>query len=500
MKRLLIVALAALLAGCALGPKYKRPEVKTPAEFRGQTVPLDAKSLADLQWWDLYRDPVLDKLIRTALVQNYDVRVAMAHVDEFRAVAGIAGLGSIPQVSAGANATRSRISTVNPTPLPSSSQPVRTNFDVEIDVSYEIDLWRRIASLQAAARADLIASEFARDTTRITVIASVATAYFTLRALDQQLYVTVNTVGTREKFLELTQAQFNRGVVSGLDVNRAAASLATARALVPDLKSQIAQQENLLQLLLGENPAAILREATTDKNERYFPAPPEVPLGLPAALIERRPDIRQAENTLIGANARLQSVKASLFPTVSLTGAYGSQSAALSSLFTGPAKIWSFGLGLLQPIIDVNRNTYQVDVFTARERGAIAQYQQTVGQAFREVSDALAARQGASESLVALDEQVAALRAAREQVLKRYNIGFSSYFEVIDAEQSLYQGELARVAVYRNTLNALVSLYKALGGGWEIDADERTGVVNPRGMVQPASSASPATATPAPAR
>jgi multidrug efflux system outer membrane protein len=252
--------------------------------------------------------------------------------------------------------------------------------------------------------------------------------------------------------------------------------------------------------LLGENPAAILREATTDKNERYFPAPPEVPLGLPAALIERRPDIRQSENTLIGANARLQSVKASLFPTVSLTGAYGSQSAALSSLFTGPAKIWSFGLGLLQPIIDVNRNTYQVDVFTARERAAIAQYQQTVGQAFREVSDALAARQGASESLVALDEQVAALRAAREQVLKRYNIGFSSYFEVIDAEQSLYQGELARVAVYRNTLNALVSLYKALGGGWEIDADERTGVVNPRGMVQPASSAAPATAAPAPAR
>ena len=465
MKRLLMALLALLLAGCALGPKYKRPEIKAPAEFRGQTVALDKKSLADLAWWELYRDPVLEKLIKTALVQNYDVRVALARVDEFRAVGGIAGLGSIPQVSAGANVTRSRISTVNPTPLPSSTQPVRTNFDAEIDVSYEIDLWRRIATLQEAARADLIASEFARDTTRVTVVANVASAYFNLRALDQLLFVTLRTVDTRQRFVELTRAQFNRGVVSGLDVNRAEASLATTRALVPDLKSQIAQQENLLQLLLGENPAPILREASTDA--RYFPMPPEVPVGLPSALLERRPDVRQSENVLIGANARLQSTKASLFPTVSLTGSFGSQSAALADLFTGPAKVWTFGLGLLQPIIDVNRNKYQVDIFTARERAAIAQYQQTVGQAFREVSDALAARQGSSDALVALDEQVGFLRDAREQVLKRYNIGFSSYFEVIDAEQALYQGELARVAVYRNTLNALVSLYKALGGGWQ---------------------------------
>jgi multidrug efflux system outer membrane protein len=488
MKRLLIIMLASLLSACALGPEYKRPEVKTPTEFRGQTVPLDRKSLADLAWWELYRDPVLEKLIKTALQQNYDVRIAMARVDEFRAVGGIAGLGSIPQVSVGANATRSRISTVNPTPLPSSTQPVRTNFDAEIDVSYEIDLWRRIATLQAAARADLIASEFARDTTRITVVANVASAYFNLRALDQLLYVTLRTVDTRQRFVDLTRAQFNRGVVSGLDVNRAEASLATTRALVPDLKSQIAQQENLLQVLLGENPAPILREASTDA--RYFPAPPEVPVGLPSALLERRPDVRQSENVLIGVNARLQSTKASLYPTVSLTGAYGSQSAALADLFTGPAKIWSFGLGLLLPIIDVNRNKYQVDIFSARERAAIAQYQQTVGQAFREVSDALAARQGASEALVALDEQVGFLRDAREQVLKRYNIGFSSYFEVIDAEQALYQGELARVQVYRNTLNALVSLYKALGGGWHIDAEERAGMAGTVGVPQPASSPS----------
>ncbi len=469
MKRLLIVVLALSLAACAMGPRYKRPDVKAPAEFRGQPAALDSKSLADLAWWDVYRDPVLEKLIRTALQQNYDVRIALARVEEFRAAAGIAGFGSIPQVSAAAGGTRSRVSTVGPTPLPSSVAPVRSTYNAEIDVSYEIDLWRRIANLQAAARADLYASEFARDAARVTVISSVATAYFNLRALDQQLIVAERTVGTREKFVELTRAQFNRGVVSGLDVNRAEANLATARATVPDLKSQITQTENLLQVLLGENAAPILREVPGDG--AYFPAPVEVPTGLPSALLERRPDLRQAENNLVGANARLKSVKASLFPTISLTGSLGSQSAALSNLFSGPAGIWSFGLGLLQPIIDANRNVYQVQIYTAREKQVMLQYQQTVAQAFREVSDALAARQGYAEALRAQDDQVAALRAAREQVLKRYNIGFSSYFEVIDADTALFNAELSRVQVYRNTLTSLVQLYKALGGGWQAGTD-----------------------------
>jgi multidrug efflux system outer membrane protein len=471
MKRLLIVVLASLLAACAMGPNYKRPEVKTPVAYRGAAAPLDNKSLADLAWTELYRDPVLEKLIRTALQQNYDVRIALARVEEFRATAGVAGFGSIPQVSAGAGTSRSRVSTVGPTPLPASASATRSSYNAEIDVSYEVDLWRRIASINAAARADLYASEFARDAARVSVISNVALAYFNLRALDQLLFVTERTVGTREKFVELTRAQFNRGVVSGLDVNRAEASLFTARAAIPDLKSQIAQTENLLQVLLGENPAPIVREATTDA--QYFPAPPEVPTGLPAALLERRPDLRQAENNLIGANARLKAVKASLFPTISLTGSLGSQSAALADLFSGPAKIWSFGIGLLQPIIDANRNIYQVDIYTAREKQVMLQYQQTVAQAFREVSDALAARQGYSESLRAQDEQITSLRAAREQVLKRYNIGFSSYFEVIDAEKALYDAESARVTVYRNTLTSLVQLYKALGGGWQIAADER---------------------------
>lgn len=468
MKRIVIIGLASLLAACAMGPNYKRPEVKAPATFRGEPAQPDAKSLADLAWWDLYRDPVLEKLIASALAQNYDVKIALARVEEFRAAAGIAGFGSIPQVSAGAGGSRSRISTVGPTPLPGSVKPVRSTYNAGVDISYEIDLWGRIASLQAAARADFLASEFARDATRVAVMSSVASAYFSLRALDQQLYVTARTVGTREKFLDLTRAQFARGVVSGLDVNRAEANLATARAAIPQLKSQLAQTENLLQILLGENPAPIVRAEATDA--QYFPAPPEVPTGLPASLLERRPDLRQAESALIGSNARMKAVKASLFPTISLTGSLGSQSAALSDLFTGPAKTWAFGLNLLQPIIDASRNKYQVEIYTAREKQAMLQYQQTVAQAFREVSDALAVREGSSLALRALDEQIAALRAAREQVMKRYAAGYSSYFEVIDAERTLFDAELQRVQAYNNTLTSLVQLYKALGGGWQTAA------------------------------
>lgn len=469
MRRILTVVLASLLTACALGPDYQRPDTMTPDSFRGQGETPSARSLADLAWWELYRDPVLEKLIATALKQNYDVKIAMSRVEEFRAFVGISSLGSIPQISAGGYATRSRISTVGPNPLPSSAAPVRATYNAEIDVSYEIDLWRRIANLNAAAQADLLASEYARDTTQVSVIANVATSYFALRALDQQLLVTTRTVAAREKFLELTRAQFKRGVVSGLDVSRAEASLAAARAAVPELSSQIAQTENQLQILLGQNPAPILRARASDA--QFLPVPPDVPTGLPAALLERRPDVRQAENVLIGANARLKSVKASLFPTISLTGSLGSQSAALSDLFSGPAGTWSFGLSLLQPIIDANRNVYQVEAFTAREKQVMLQYQQTVAQAFREVADALAARQGFSESLRAQDEQVAALREANRRVLKRYAVGYSSYFEVIDADSALFVAELLRLQVYRNTLTSLVQLYKALGGGWQAPAE-----------------------------
>lgn len=470
MKRTIIsLSMAAMLGACAMGTDYKRPAVQTPEAFRGAPA-LSGKSLADMAWWEVYQDPALDKLLRAALANNYDVRIALSRVDEFRATAGVAGYGSIPTLSAGGGATRSRVSTVGPTPLPSSAAPVRTTLTGSVDASYEIDLWKRISSINAAARADLISSEFARDTVRIAVLSNIASAYFTLRALDQQLALAQKTVALREDFLKLTRAQFERGVVSELDVNRAEASAATARAVVPDLKSQVAQTENLLQILSGATPGPIVRgESGADEK---LALPPEVPVGVPSTLLERRPDLQQAESTLVGANARLKAIKASLFPTISLTGSLGSQSAAFGNLFSGPAQTWSFGMALLQPIIDANRNKYQVQIYTAREQQAILAYQQTVAQAFREVGDALAARSGYSEALRVQNEQVAALRAAREQVAKRYAAGYSSYFEVIDADRTLFDAELARVQAYRNTMNSLVQLYKALGGGWQLAAAE----------------------------
>ncbi len=470
MRSFLALVLAALLVACTIGPEYKRPDTHTPAAFRGDQGKPDDKSLGDLGWWELYRDPVLEKLIHTALVQNYDVNVALARVEEFQAVAGIARFGSLPQVSIGGAATQNAYSSVGPTPFPGTAGTVRDSFTPAINASYEIDLWRRIASLNAAARDDLIASEFARDTTRVSVVASVATAYFNLRSLDQQLAITQRTAATREKFLELTRAQFSRGVVSGLDVSRAEANLAAARAIIPKLQSDIAAAENQLHILLGENPGPILREAAGDNN--YFPQPVDVPPGLPAALVERRPDLRQAEATLIGSNDRLKAAKASLFPTISLTGTYGSTSATLANLFTGPARVYTFGLTFLQPILDTTRNPYTVEMYTAREKQAMLQYQQTVGQAFREVADALTARQAYSAQLQEQDRQVAALRLANQRVLKRYQVGYSSYFEVIDADSSLFAAELLRAQAYGNALASLVQLYKSLGGGWQVAATE----------------------------
>jgi multidrug efflux system outer membrane protein len=470
VKRLVIAfAITAALSACGLfGSNYKRPDVKLPETFRGETAetaPAGEKSFGDLAWWEVYRDPVLQQLIKTALEQNYDVRIAVARVEEFRAQVGIARIGQLPQISAEADASRSRVSTVGPTPLFPGIPAVTNDFNGEIDLSYEVDLWGRLSNLTRAARADLLANEFARDTVRTGLVADVATAYFNLLALDQQLAVTERTVGTRQKFLDMTNAQFKRGAVSGLDVSRAEANLAFAQANIPDLKRQLVQAENQLQILLGQNPAAVERAVTVDTSPAALPPP--VPAGLPAALLERRPDVREAEYNLIAADARFASVKASLIPALTLTGSLGSESGELSNFLSGAAKTWMLGAGILVPLINSTVNFHQVDVFSARQQQTQLQYQKTVQQALQEVSDALAARQGYNEFLRAQETQVTALHSASDRVMKRYAAGYSSYFEVISADQDLYAAELQRVQAYRNALTAGVQLYKALGGGWQ---------------------------------
>lgn len=454
--RAAILAAVGALAACSVGPEYKRPALDVPAAYRFQEEKPGAESLADLAWWEVYRDRQLQEILRIALDNNRDVRSAAARVAEARAQVGISRLGQFPRVDVNVGDTRQRTLQVGRYATLETATAVA-------QVSFEVDLWQRLASLSDAAKASLLATEYARDAVRVTLVSDVATAFFNLLALDQQLRITQSTIANGERFLALTQAKSREGAASGLDVSRAEASLASVKANRSDIQRQIAQTENQLQILLGRNPDTLVRG---ELNEGSAPVPPSVPAGLPSSLLERRPDLRQAEAGLIGATANVRAAKAALFPTISLTGSYGSQSLAFSSLFSGGSQVWSYGLNFLQPILDSQRNGYQVDAAKAREVQALLQYQSAVAQAFREVSDALVAWQSYNQFLRDQDQQVKSLQEANSHVLRRYEIGYSSYFEVIDASNSLYAAELQRVQAYRNSLVAVAQLYKALGGGW----------------------------------
>ncbi len=456
------------LAGCTFGPDYARPTLDTPEAYRWQTADAEPGSFGDLGWWQVYADPTLQELIETAAAQNLDVRIAVARIEQAEATLGSSRLAQLPQISASAGETRTRASQR----VSSFSAGERTVDTVQLGASWEIDLWGRLRRATEAGRADLLAARYAQQGVVVTLVGDVATAYFNLQTLDEQLAITRRTVATREKFVELTHARHDSGVVSGLDVATAEAQLATAQANIPDLERQIAQGEDGLSILLGGNPGSIAR----DPSALDLPAP--VPAtGLPSALVDRRPDLRQAEAALIAANARVGVAKAALFPTLSLTGAVGSSSSALDGLFTGPAEIFSIGGNLLLPLLDAQRNLFQVDLADARKREAILQYRKVLLGAFRDVSDALIARQKNAEFEQAQAAQVTALRRADEIALARYRIGFSSYFDVINAERDLFGAELALSAAKRNTRIASVQLYRALGGGWQ--ADSRNKVKSP---------------------
>jgi multidrug efflux system outer membrane protein len=449
------------MAACALGPDYRRPDTRTPAAYRFEQD-AGAASLADAGWWQVYGDPALQSLIRESLANNLDVRIAAARVDEARAALGSARLQQLPQIGVTADATRQRTSVYE---LPAGTPPVNNVFAVEGSLSYEIDFWGKYRRATEAARAQLLQSGYAKQDVMAGLVSSVATAYFTLQTLDEQLAITRRTVGTRQKFVDLTQAQHDRGTVSQLDVSTAQAQLAVAKANLPDLLRQIGQTENQLSVLLGHNPDGILRG---DGRTAAPPAP--VPAaGLPSALLERRPDLREAEQNLVAANAQVGVAKANLFPSITLTGAGGSVSSALSSLFTGPARAWSLGGELVQPLLNSQRNSYQLDLADAQKRQALLQYQKSVQTAFQEVSDALIARQQDADVQAAQEAQVEAQRRANTIALARYRVGYASYFNVIDADRDLFTAELSLSAARLSTQLSVVQLYRALGGGWQVE-------------------------------
>ena len=455
------LAVLALLAGCVAGPNYYRPALAPPGVYRDAGVAPAGASVADAGWWSVYGDPRLVALIGAALRNNLDLRAAVARIDQARAALGEARLGLLPTLDARGTIMRSKTSA---NALPAGAPRIRNVEEAAVTVSYELDLWGRLRRENEAARATLLGSEFARSTVAATLVANVADAYFTLLSLDAQFEVTRRTVVTRAKFVDLTRAQHERGYATGLDVATAEAQAAVARANVPDLERRISSTENQICLLLGENPHPIERD---HRGEVVPEAPPRPPPGLPSELLERRPDVRAAEEALHAANANVGVARAALFPTISLTGLAGSLSSPLGSLFRSSTAEWSAAAGLVQPLLDSQRNLYQVERADARKREALAQYEQAVRTAFRETADALVAYAKYGELAREQANQVAALRRAEDIALARYRVGYASYFDVINADRDLFAAELALNQAHANSLTGFVRLYQTLGGGWQ---------------------------------
>jgi multidrug efflux system outer membrane protein len=447
-----------------VGPDYHRPQTSVPATFRFDTHP-PADSFADQGWWQIYQDTTLEELLKEALANNLDVRIAAARIEEARAVLGATRMQFLPQVSLGAEAQRGRLPFFQ---VPAGTPPISNVFEVTGSLSYEIDFWGKYRRMAEGSRAQLLSSQYARDDVAAGLVASVATAYFTLQTLDEQLAITRRTVETRRKFVQLTSAQHERGTVSGLDVATAQAQLSIAEATIPDLQRQIGQAEDQLSVLLARNPDAVLRNPDGQLRRASESAPsPVPPAGLPSSLLERRPDIHEAEENLVAANAQVGVARANLFPTISLTAGAGAASTALGELTRNTSRTWSLAGGLLQPLLDPQRSWYQVQLANAQKREALLRYQKSLQSAFQEVSDALIAREKFAEAQVAQQAQVDAQRKADTIALARYRVGYSSYFNVIDADRDLFNAELSLSSAHLNTLLAMVQLYRALGGGWQ---------------------------------
>jgi multidrug efflux system outer membrane protein len=465
MMRRAAFALALAASACTVGPNYKRPVAQLPEAYRAAAptgaLAADQPSLGDQKWWEVFQDEQLQELIRTALRQNFDVRIAAARVAEARAQLGITRADQFPQVDGSALADRERVS-ASPVPLPSQAFD-RNVFQVAGSTRWEVDFWGKFRRATEAARATLAATEWGRRAVVTSLVAQVAEAYFALRAIDLNLDISRQTLASRQESLRLTQVRAAGGVASELDVRQAEQLVFGASAVIVDLERQAEQQENLISILQGNNPGAVPRGRTlTDQ-----PLIPQVPTGLPSALLERRPDIVEAEQTLVAANANIGVVRANFFPEVSLTGSGGFQSAALSSLLTGPAAFFTVGATLLQPVFTAGRTRSQVELAEARRDEVLLAYQQTILESLRDVSDALIAYRRNREFR---DQQQLLTRSAGDALrltTVRYQGGASNYLEVLDADTRLFAAQLVLAQAQLNELLAIVQIYRALGGGWE---------------------------------
>ena len=459
---LALLCAALLLSGCTVGPNYKRPTVAVPPTYRGLvhdgTAQAEAATLGDQKWWDIFQDEQLRTLIHTALQQNYDLRIAASRILEAKAQLGITRADQFPTASAGAGIADVRTAQSKFLPAFETSTGQAT-----LAAAWELDFWGKFRRATEASRANLLASEWARQEVVSTLVANVAAAYFELRALDLELEISKRTFDSRQESLRLTQMLANGGATSLLDVRQAEQLVFTAGAEIPALEQQIEQQENSLSILLGQNPGDITRGETLTEQRQ----PSQVPPGLPSSLLERRPDIRQAEEQLVAANAEIGVARAAYFPQIVLSGSGGFQSSALTNLFSGPAGAWSFGASLAQPIFTGGRLRAGVRLAEAQQQTAALFYQQSIQGAFRSVSDALVAYRKTREFRAQQELLFQAAQDAARLSNMRYTGGATGYLEVLTNETNAFSAELNLAQARLNELLALVQLYQALGGGWQ---------------------------------
>ncbi|HMB27055.1 MAG TPA: efflux transporter outer membrane subunit [Blastocatellia bacterium] len=460
------VVIVSLLAGCTVGPKYRKPVVQPPSTFRGAgdaAATPDPDSLADLKWFEVFKDQQLQELVRTALVNNYDLGQAMERVQMARANLGITRSEQFPNVTASAEATTLRNPNSGQFALPSAANRDRTFGTVLLNLlSFEIDIWGRQRRATEAARADLLGAEETRKAVMTTVVGDVSAAYFNLLELDTELEIAQDTLATRKESLTLIRARQQGGIATLLDVRQAEQLVYAAAQTVPDIERLIEQTENRINLLLGKDPGPVARGRSLTEQEQ----PPDAPAGLPSSLLERRPDIRAAEATLMAATANIGVAKAAYFPQISLTGFLGGQSSQLANLFSGPGGAWNFAPQVTLPIFNAGRVKSGVRFTEAQRELALTQYQQSIKTAFREVSDALVEYRKVKEIRAQQESLVTTLQDRSRLAYLRYQGGVDTQLNALDADRDLFAAELSLAQTRRNELLALVQLYKALGGGW----------------------------------
>lgn len=461
---IIYAAVTLALAGCMVGPDYHRPDTKLPASFNAsEAAQADAQAALNLdKWWETFQDPVLNELMDKAFADNLDIAKAVARIEEADAAMREAGAALFPQVDLSGNGVRQKVTETGAFPLPSHVPAIRENYNLQLGTNFELDFWGRLRRAREAARAQALGTHFAKDTVSLSLSGLVASNYLLLRSLEAQIAVSRDSLKSREESLALTKRRLEGGIASILDVHQADVANSNLVAQIADLVRQREVVQHQLAVLTGD------LELKVPEGDIYqLPAPPTPPANLPSSLLEARPDIREAEQTLISENAQIGVAKAALFPTISLTATYGGESAALNEILRAPSRIWSVGLGLSLPIFNAGKLSARVDQATARQKQALATYQSSIQTAFKEVNDALVTVRQSREREDALNNSQEAAKKALQVSENRYKSGYSAYLDVLDSQRVYNDAALAFIQSRQARLTATVDLFKALGGGWK---------------------------------